>query len=284
VIGRIAGWFAGIPVILTTEHGKFLGKPWHHVLLERLLNPITDMRICVSQDILEIRHRREGTPLSKLVRIPNAIETGKFRDPTRGRAAVMAEFGWEPLDPLVISVGRLEPEKNYTLLVQAIGQVSRRLPRTRCMIVGEGTCRKDLTTLIQSLGLGEHVRLPGTRSDIPDLLGAADVFVLASLKEGLPVALLEAMAAGKAVVVTSVGGMPEVIHDGKSGLVVPPGHVDALAEAVGNLLGDQGLRMRFGKAVRDKAEKEFDIQQVVDRIAAIYTDLHARKMNRAAGQ
>ncbi len=281
VIGRPAGWLARIPVILTTEHGRNVWKPWYYLLFERMLNVVTDMRICVSQDILEIRNRREGTPLSKLVRIPNAVETVKFRNPTRNRASVMAEFGWDPLDPLVVSVGRLEAEKNYPALVEAVGRARLSFPRMRCLLVGGGTRHDELLAMVSCLGLGEHIRLAGSRSDIPDLLGAADVFVLASLKEGLPVSLLEAMAAGKAVVVTSVGGMAEVISDGENGLVVPPGNVEELASAIGRLLGNKDLRMMFGKAVRDKAEREFGIQQVVEEIARVYTGLFARRKKHA---
>jgi glycosyltransferase involved in cell wall biosynthesis len=284
VIGRIAGWVAGIPVIVTTEHGKFLGKPWYHVLLERALNPITDMRICVSEDILAIRHKREGTPLSKLVRIPNAVETERFRGPHRNRAAVMAEFGWEPLDPLVVSVGRLEPEKNYALLIEAMERVISRFPRAKCLIVGGGSCREELRARVESSGLASHVTLPGPRSDIPDLLSAADVFALSSLKEGLPVALLEAMAAGRAVVVTSVGGMPEAITNGDNGFVVPADSAERLAGAIGSLLDDKGLRVKFGEAARAKAERDFSIDQVAHRIAALYTDLYRVKAGKTRGR
>ena len=282
VVCRIAGWLARIPVIVTTEHGKFLGKPWYHLLLERALNPITDMRICVSQDILEIRHRREGTPLAKLVRIPNAVETERFRAPTRDRASVMAEFGWNPDDQLVISVGRLEPEKNYPALVEAIGKIGQTFPGVRCLIAGDGTRRRDLVTQVESLHLGDRVVLPGSRKDIPDLVGAADVFVLPSLKEGLPLALLEAMASGRAVVVTSVGGMAEVIRDGENGLVVPPGSPNRLAEAISRLLAERDLRTRFGGAAAKQAEAEFGMTKVADQIAGLYTVLYAKKTKQAA--
>ena len=282
VIGRFAGWFAGVPVLVTTEHGRYICKPWYHLLLERLLNPLTDMRICVSQDILDIRARREGTPLSKLIRIPNGIETVKFRSPGRDRASVAAEFGWATADPLVISVGRLAPEKNYGVLLEAIARIGRRHPQVRCLLVGSGPCRAEILAEVDSLGLTGRVKLAGSRNDVPDLLGAADIFVLASLKEGLPVSLLEAMAAGKAVVVTSVGGMPEVITDGDNGLVVPCGDTDALVDSIDRLLRDGDLREAFGEAVRAKAEKEFDIQHVADDIGRVYTDLYGRKRPRVA--
>jgi glycosyltransferase involved in cell wall biosynthesis len=278
LLGRLAGWFAGVPVRLTTEHGKFLWKPWYYLLLERMLVPITDARICVSRDILEIRKRREGTPERKLVYIPNAVDTVRFKSPSRGRAQVAAELGWEPALPLVIAVGRLEPEKNYELLIRAIDRLRPRFPSIKCLLVGDGTRRAALEGLAGSLGLASHVTFTGVRADIPDLLGAADVFALSSLKEGLPVSLLEAMAAGKGIVATSVGGIPETIRDGENGLLVPSEDVDALAGGIGKLLADEGLRARLGRSARDDAERDYDLKNIVRRVENLYEETYRRKV------
>jgi len=277
-IGRLAGRCAGVPVIVTTEHGKFLGKPWHYLLFERMLNVITDARICVSRDILEIRAKREGTPARKLFYIPNGVDTAAFRAPRRSHASVMAEFGWEPSDPLVIAVGRLEPEKNYELLIQAIDQLRSCFPSIRCLLVGDGTRREALARLVDSLEITGHVKFAGARNDVADLLGAASVFVLPSLKEGLPISLLEAMAAGRAIVATSVGGIPETIRSGESGLLVPSGDADALAAAIARLLVDEELRARLGKAAATDAEREYDIENVVGRIEDLYEWLYRNKV------
>ena len=277
-VGRLAGWFAGVPVILTTEHGKFLWKPWYYLAIERMLNAITDARICVSRDIMEIRKRREGTPGRKLVYIPNAVDTVRFRSPSRDRARVFAEFGWDPAQPLVIAVGRLEPEKNYELLVRAIDRLRPRFPSIRCLLVGDGSRRAALANLVDSLGLASRVTLAGARADIPDLLGAADVFVLSSLKEGLPVSLLEAMAAGRGIVATSVGGVPETIRDGESGLLVPSGDVEALAGGIARLLADEGLRARLGRSARDDVERDYDVRKIVGRIESLYEETYRKKV------
>jgi glycosyltransferase involved in cell wall biosynthesis len=277
VVGRPAGWLAGIPVIVTTEHGRNMWKPWYYLAAERMLNRITDLRICVSQDVLEIRRRREGTPASKLVRVPNGVDTKRFRRPGRVRAEVLREQGWQPQDFLVVSVGRLEPEKNYPVLVQAVAGLTARHPGVRCLLVGDGGLEGELTAMVKSLGLDGVVRLAGRRDDIPEILGAADVFVLASSKEGLPVSLLEAMAAGKAVVVTAVGGMPEVIRTNENGLVVPPGDSAALGAAIERLIEDPEARARMGDLASADATRHFEIDRVAGDVAGLYVKMHASK-------
>jgi glycosyltransferase involved in cell wall biosynthesis len=276
-IGRLAGATAGVPVLVTTEHGKNLWKGSLYLILERILNRFTDMRICVSRDILEIRRRREGTPPGKLVHVPNAIDPDGFTRPAKGRAAVMAEFGWPPDSDLVVSVGRLAVEKNYTLLVDAIVRLRDRFPKIRCLLVGDGDRADEIRRRIESAGAEERIVLAGSRSDIPDILAAADLFVLSSIREGLPVALLEAMASGTAIAATAVGGIPEVIRDGVSGLLVPPVDAAALAEAVGTLLGNADLRRALGKEGRKIVEKEYSIRRTAELIGAIYQDLYDAK-------
>jgi glycosyltransferase involved in cell wall biosynthesis len=193
----------------------------------------------------------------------------------------MKEFGWQPGDFLVISVGRLEPEKNYPVLVRAVAELAAGHPQVRCLLVGEGALGDELAAMVKRTGLGDVVKLAGRRNDIPDLLGAADAFVLASSKEGLPVSLLEAMAAGKAVVVTAVGGMPEVIHHGENGLVVPPGDSAALAGALERLLEDSGARAGMAGRAQADAVRDLDIGQVTDRVADIYVRIWSSKRKQA---
>jgi len=276
-IGRIAGRLAGVPVLMTTEHGKHLWKSHLYLVLERILGGITDMRICVSRDILELRETREKTPPEKLEYLPNAVDPACVRRVERGRAAVMAEFGWDAADPLVLSVGRLVSAKSYPLLVEALHVLRRKIPNVRALIVGEGDRHAEIEARIGSLGLEETVLLPGSRRDIPDLLGAADVFVLSSVREGLPVALLEAMAAGKAIVGTSVGGIPDAVTDGVNGLLVRPGDPDALAGAVGRLIGDMELRRTLGAAASAEVERRFGIDAVSRRVGEIYRELYRKK-------
>lgn len=276
VIGRLAGIVAGVPVLLTTEHGKHLWKGRAHLLLERLLSRRTAARICVSRDILEIRRERERTPAEKLVFIPNAVDPAAF-EPGRGRAAVMADLGWPPEDDLVLSVGRLVSAKHYPRLVEAAGMLRERRPRTRLLLVGEGPCREEIERRRDELELGDLVSLAGSRTDIPDLLGAADVFVLSSIREGLPVSLLEAMAAGKGIVATRVGGIPDAVADGKSALLVEQDDPAALAGAIARLLDDRELRGRLGEAAKQTIAERYAFDGIGARIGDLYVDLFARR-------
>lgn len=276
-IGRVAGRFARIPVLVTTEHGKHLWKNAAHLMFERMLDRVTDARICVSRDIMEIRARREKTHWQKLKYIPNAVDPSRFEGPGKGRAAVMAEFGWPPADPLVVSVGRLVSAKNYPLLVEAIARLRKSEAHVRCLIVGEGDHRSEIAGRIDSLDAKEHVRLAGARTDIPDILAAADVFVLSSVREGLPVSLLEAMASGTAIAATAVGGILDAITDGENGLLVPAGDAGALASAIGKLLGAIELRRRLGRAAKQVVEEQFSIHRTAKLTGELYARLFEEK-------
>ncbi len=276
-VGRLAGWLGGVPVRITTEHGRGLWKSRGRVLFEKMLNGVTDLRICVSHDILEIRARREGTPRGKLEYLPNGVDLNLFKTPTRGKHEIMTEFGWDAADPLVVSVGRLVREKNYPLLADSIGSIRDRIPTVRCLIAGEGKLRGEIDARIGVVGVGENVKLAGARSDISDLLHAADVFVLPSVREGFPVSLIEAMACGKAIVATDVGGIPDAITGGENGILVSPGDTLALAEAVEKLLTDKDLAERLGRAALRTAAEKFGLQHIAQRIKDLYFDLHRRK-------
>jgi glycosyltransferase involved in cell wall biosynthesis len=276
-VGRLAGWLAGVPVRITTEHGRGLWKSRSYVFLEKILNRITDLKICVSKDILELRAMREGTPRAKLEYLPNGVDVGAYQSHTKDKAEIMAEFGWGPVDPLILSLGRLVAEKNYPLLVESIVLVREKFPTVRCIIAGEGGCRDEIAGGISNLGAGENVKLAGIRSDVPDLLHAADVYVLSSMREGFPVSLIEAMAAGCAVAAARVGGIPDAIVDGVNGVLVNPGDAAELARAIENLVRDGELRERLGAAALDDVRKRFSLEHVVRRTERIYFELAGRK-------
>jgi len=280
IFGRAAAWTAGVPVRVTTEHGKGLWKSGARLLVERMLNKITDARICVSRDIMELRRAREHTPAGKLVYIPNAVDPDQFGRPARGRDAVMAQFGWPPGDPLVLSVGRLVSAKDYTTLVEAFSILASRIPAARCLIAGEGECRGEIEEAISRLGIGKSLVLAGSRGDVADLLAAADIFVMSSIREGLPVSMLEAMAAGTPVVSTAVGGIPDAVADGESALLVPPRDPEALAGAMERALEDGDLRgMLAGNASR-VVEERFSMRSAADALGAVYEGLVRRKGHR----
>jgi glycosyltransferase involved in cell wall biosynthesis len=276
-IGRIAAKMAGVPVIMTTEHGQYLWKNRSHLWLERVLNHITDMRICVSRDVLEIRHRRERTPMRKLIYIPNGVDTDSFNERKRGKADVMREFGWHSDDPLIVSVGRLVREKNYPLLLEAVSLLRSRLPNIRCLLAGEGKCREEIEQKVRALDLGGNIHMAGSRSDVPSILEAANLFVMSSDNEGLPVALLEAMAAGKAIVATSVGGIPDAIRDGENGFLVRPGDGPALASAMERVILDVNLAKNLGRIAAEDVGRDFHIRRTSMQVMQVYESLYRAK-------
>jgi len=274
-LGRIAGRMAGVPVLMTTEHGKHLWKGRLYLVMERWLARSTDMRICVSDDIARIRLNREGAPEGKLTVIPNSVDPAPFRGVVKGRAAVMAEFGWDVEDPLIVTVGRLVVAKAYPSLVEAIYFLKDEFPGVRCLIAGDGPCLGEIEDAVERFGISGNISLPGARRDIPDLLSACDVFVLSSVREGLPVSLLEAMASGCAIAATNVGGIPETVRDGESALLVSPEEPRTLAGAIGRLLGSRELGTRLGEKASRIIDEKYSASAVTGRIEDIYTRLAA---------
>ncbi len=273
--GRIAARFAGVPVLMTTEHGKHLWKGRLYLMMERILARSTDMRICVSDDIARIRVNRESTPDEKLVVIPNSVDPAPFRGAVKGRATVMAEFGWDVEDPLVVTVGRLVVAKAYPSLVETVSFLKEEFPSVRCLIAGDGPCREEIEEAVERYGVSGNVTVPGARRDIPDLLSACDVFVLSSIREGLPVSLLEAMASGCAIAATTAGGISEAVRDGESALLVPPDEPRALAGAIGRLLGNREFAARFGENASRVIDERYNAAAVTRKIEDIYTRLAA---------
>jgi len=174
-----------------------------------------------------------------------------------------------------VTVARLRPPKDVMTLVRAIAL----LPpgSARATVVGDGPERADLAEEVRRLGVEGAVDLVGEREDVADLLAAADVFALPTLSEGLPMSVLEAMAAGLPVVAAAAGGVPELVEDGQTGILVPPGRPDALAAALGRLAADPALRRRLGGAGRRRAEAHFDIEACRRAHVDLYRELLAAR-------
>jgi glycosyltransferase involved in cell wall biosynthesis len=174
---------------------------------------------------------------------------------------------------VITCVARLMPQKGHAYLLQAMAQVSAQVPGARLLLAGEGPLRGELEAQAERLGLNGRASFLGLvpRAQLPDLLARTDVVVLASHWEGLPVALIEAMSAGKPIVASRVGGNPELVADGDNGLIVPPADADQLAEALIRLARDAGLRERMGRASRQRFESgEFSPAAVVDKTLSAY--------------
>jgi glycosyltransferase involved in cell wall biosynthesis len=204
-------------------------------------------------------------PRQKMEVIHNAVDPAPFArlpDP-----ALRRELAGER--PLVLAVARLDPQKGHPHLLAAAAQV----PDAVFALAGDGPERLALEKLADRLGIRDRVRFLRDRSDVPDLLAASDVFVLPSLYEGLPISVLEAMAAERPVVATAIGGTDEVVTDGESGLLVPPANANAIASALRRLLDDEGLRARLAAAGRAVVTTDFSADEMVRRVTELYGQL-----------
>ncbi|MGE5177856.1 MAG: glycosyltransferase [Bacteroidota bacterium] len=212
-----------------------------------------------------------GVPGARIRVVPSGIDLAPFDAPF-DRCSERAALGLGEDDILAIQIAALAPHKSQTTLLQAAARLQGTAPRLRVWIAGEGALRAALLAEHQALGLGDRVRLLGFRDDPIRLLRAADLFVLSSYLEGLGTSVLDAMAAGLPVAATRVGGVPEIVEDGATGLLVPPRDPAALAEAISRLAADPALRARMGARGRE-AVRAYGADRTAAATRALYEDL-----------
>jgi glycosyltransferase involved in cell wall biosynthesis len=210
--------------------------------------------------------------------IPNGISIDAFSPDREVRQRVRRELEVEPQTLVFVHVGRFAAVKNHEMLVAAFAQLVGQQPLpTELWLVGDGELRETIQHQVRALGIESRVRFLGVRSDIPDLLRAADVFVFPSRWEGNPLSVMEAMAAGLPVVATAVGGVPELVEDGASGILVPNEDLHGLVAAMQRMAQNPDLREQMGHAARCRAVERFDIRQTVRAYEALYEELLQRR-------
>lgn len=195
--------------------------------------------------------------------------------PSRPRDVVRAELGAAPEALVLLTLGALVPRKGLDVLIDALVELGKRECEPLLWIGGDGESRAKLEKRARKLGLAERVRFLGARRDVADLLAACDVFVMPSRREGLGVAALEAMAAGKPIVASAIGGLGEAVVDGRTGTLVPPGDVEALAKALEHVLGDAEFRARAGAEGRTRIHEGFHVDQMVASYETLYREVLA---------
>jgi glycosyltransferase involved in cell wall biosynthesis len=278
VWGRLSAKIARVAVLVTTEHSVDVWKKRPHLLVDWCLSKISDRIVCVSEAVRSFYSSRAGIRLDKLAVIHNGIDLSPFD--TETDASLRGELGVPRDSPVCTVVARLLPEKGHRYFIEALSRIRRVLPSTVGLIVGDGPERKKLETLARNMHLnGGALKFLGQRRDVPEILEASDVFVLpSSVREGLSIALLEAMASRRAAVVTDVGGNRELIEDGITGVVVPPGNSDALAVGILKVLQDKSFAQTMVAAARLKVERQFGIQRMVTDTEILYSALYEQKM------
>lgn len=261
--------------ILLTEHGRDYPdyrRP-KRVLANRWLLARNDRLVGVGDCVRRALIDNEGFPASRVEVIRNAVDTSRSETPPRLRQELRTEWGVAPHDPVIIQVARLNRLKDHVTALRMMELVTQRLHRARLVLVGDGEERPALEQLARQLGLERQVIFFGERSDVADILPAADLFLLTSITEGIPLTLIEAMAAGLPCVTTDVGGNGEVLVDGETGLLAEPGQPEDLAEKVCRLIADLPLRARLGRAGRERAVAEFDHLRMHQAYQLVYRQM-----------
>jgi glycosyltransferase involved in cell wall biosynthesis len=244
-----------------------------YTLWDRLTLYLPDVVIPVSSTMRDQITAQPLVDKSKVVLIRNAIPVDDFLRPNE-RTAGRDELGL-PADASVLGyAGRIDKVKRIDLLLEAFREVRVRLPGARLVIAGEGSLKTEMKALGDTLGVSHAVTWLGFRN-MPRLLAAIDVYVQSSVNEGLSLSILEAMAAEKAVVATDVGGAKEVIADGETGILVPPGSSSAIAAAVVGLFDDPDARLAISRAARTHVESKFGLGKMVDEYGAVYASIAA---------
>lgn len=262
---RVAGRFCGVPLVVSSER-TLEQESWRRYLANRLTGRLPHVHACVSEAVADFAHTKIGLPLDRLVVIRNGIDTEAFAR-NEDRAAIRKRLGIPPDRPLVGCVAQLKSVKRIDVLLEAFARVE--LP-AELVLVGDGVERESLEALSRRLAIADRVRFCGEQSDPRPWLHALDVFALASDVEGLPVAAIEAMAAGLPVVATGVGGVPEVVRDGVTGLLVPCRDPEALGAALRVLLKDRERAAEMGARGRKRVCTEFDERRMVSEVEELY--------------
>jgi glycosyltransferase involved in cell wall biosynthesis len=258
-----AARLARVPRVVYTRHGPLDAISRREAAAFPYLARLVDRFVCVSADVAALS-AREGVAPARIRTIRNGIDLRRF-----------AYAGPRPAGP-VVAVARLSPEKDLATLVRAAARAAPQDPELRVEVAGDGACRPALRRLAEELGLAGRVAFLGTVRDVPALLAGAGLFALPSRTEGIALTLLEAMACALPVVATRVGGTPEVVVDGQTGLLVPPADPAALAAALLRLRRDPEWGRRLGAAGRRRAEQLFDVRRMVAEYEALYLEGRAR--------
>lgn len=267
--GFVGAKLAGLPIV-HSEHGRTFDDRASRLRAQRVLSSHTNAIFSVSKQLRGDLVQWVGLRADDIEVLYNGVDLDRFAV-RRDRQALRAAHGLETEGLVVGSVGRLVALKNYALLLHAVACAE--LAGLTVVLVGDGPERPALEGLAATLGIAHRVRFLGQRADIAELLATFDVFVLPSVSEGLSNTLLEAMAAGVAVLVSDVGGNPEIVHDGVHGLVFPSGDERALRDRLRALCFDEGLRDRYVGAARARLVAAFGMDSMVQRYEALYERL-----------
>ncbi len=282
-LGRLAARFAGVPVIIHTYHGHVL-RGYYGAFktcllrrMERALAYITDHLIAVSEQVRrDILTYGVGQPENISV-IPLGFDLAPFLHCQSNRSDFRRELGFDDGIRLVGIVGRIFPIKNHRLFLDAAACITAEAPKARFVVVGDGVLRMEMEEHVRELDLADRVIFTGWRHDLPSIYADLDVLVVSSDNEGTPVSAIEAMASGRPVVATRVGGLLDLIAEGETGYLVPPGDPVAMANAVLRVLQDPHTASYMGQTARAIAQERFPVKRLLTDMENLYDQLLGEK-------
>ncbi|KPJ58989.1 MAG: hypothetical protein AMJ42_02355 [Deltaproteobacteria bacterium DG_8] len=274
ILARIAGYLTGVPVIISSIRVMGGEKGYFHYF-EGMTSFMVDHYIAVSESVKRYIVQKSKIPVEKISVIYNGVNVRKHN--SLQTQNVKAPFDIEAKDMILMTVGRLQKQKGHYYLFHAILKVRKEVAKIKLLIIGEGEEENNLKNLAESLDLTDQIIFTGLRFDVENILSMAKIFILPSLWEGMPNTLLEAMAAGRPVIATDVGGVPELVINGETGVLVPPKDSDALASAIIDLLQDELKAEKMGEVGRVRVEKIFNISKTLEKTENLYRELLKEK-------
>jgi sugar transferase (PEP-CTERM/EpsH1 system associated) len=274
---------AGVPVVIHGEHGHDeASTPARRLWAKRALKPCVTRFVAVSANIARELEQEWGVPRERVVCIPNGVDLLTFGARLDGRG-VRDELGLGPDDEIVLNVGGIRPVKDHPTLIRAFARAHAARPRARLVLVGtdyDRGLRANIEALASELGVRDDIRFTGVRRDIPELHAASDVYVNSSTYEGMSNTILEAMATRRPVVATAVGGNVDLVRDGVTGHLVPPGDWKGMGDRIAELLADRARRSSMGEAGRLEVEAHHEMASMVEAYASLYVQCFERNRGR----
>lgn len=287
---QLPAWLAGVRGRVHGEHGRDVpdldGSSRKYQWLRRAFKPMVHCYIPLSRDLEHYLSEKIGVPPAKLAQIYNGVDMQRFHPRgTERPASLPADFA-PPGSVVFGTVGRLAAVKDQLTLARAFVALLDNAPalreRARLVIIGDGPLLSETRNLLECARMTDYAWLPGARDDVPELMRAMDVFVLPSLAEGISNTILEAMACGLPVIATQVGGNAELVLPEVTGMLVPAAQPKPMAEAMWHYVNDEELRLRHGRAARERVEREFSMEAMVQRYVEVYERLLQRQPEAVA--
>lgn len=268
-------WACRVPIIVETLHGSEAWRTgWKaNYVIDRAITHFVSRYVAVCNSDAEFLVNKKHVPAEKITVIHNGVNIRRFATTPAHRRSARNALGLSEKDLVLIMVARFHPGKGHRVLLAAMRQLLHSFPKVKLICLGEGGGESDIRQLCEDFGLSHSVRLAGYQPNVQDWLMAADINVLPSFYEGLPLTILEAMASSLPTVATRVGGIPDAIEDGLSGLLVPPGNIPRLVEALSFLLRDAEARKRMGNVAYWRAAQSFRVESQISNTERMYLEL-----------